>query len=128
MNTALNAGIFLAATVAVQALYKVFDNYIHKNEIAIKKTEEAQSRISDLNSGYESHKKTVEELASSYEKLSKGVDKATNTNLSLSDEDYQSYLDITNQLAEAFPTLQKTLDDNGNAILTLVSIIGLIVC
>lgn len=119
LNTALNAGIFLAATVAVQTLYKELDNYIRRNEIAIKKTEEAQSRISDLNSEYETHKKTVEELASSYEKLSKGVDKATNTNLSLSDEDYQSYLDITNQLAEAFPTLQKTLDDNGNAILTL---------
>lgn len=115
-------GSMLATFAAAEVLslaVKAFDNYIHKNENAIKLTEELNSKYSELNSKYESHKKTVDELAASYEKLSEGVDTSTNKNLSLSDEDYKSYLDITKKLSEEFPSLYQTLDDNGNAILTL---------
>ena len=115
-------GSMLATFAAAEVLslaVKAFDNYIHKNENAIKLTEELNSKYSELNSKYESHKKTVDELAASYEKLSEGVDSSTNKNLSLSDEDYKSYLDITKKLSEEFPSLYQTLDDNGNAILTL---------
>lgn len=75
------------------------------------------SKHEDLSSEYKSHKKLVEECAKSYEKLSKGVDTATNKNFDLQSEEYEEYLDITNQLAEAFPSLYQTLDDNRNAIL-----------
>lgn len=115
-------GSMLATFAAAEVLslaVKAFDNYIHKNENAIKLTEELNLKYSELNSKYESHKKTVDELAASYEKLSEGVDTSTNKNLSLSDEDYKSYLDITKKLSEEFPSLYQTLDDNGNAILTL---------
>lgn len=118
-NTALNAGIMLAFSIALQAIIKGIDSYVHRAENAINLTDELKSTHAEAAATLESHKKTVDELASSYEKLSKGVDTATNTNLSLSDEDYKEYLDITNQLAEAFPSLQKALDDSGNAILTL---------
>lgn len=106
-------------TKAIQLAAEAIDNYIHASEKAIEKTEELKSKHAEIASTYESHKKTVEDLTSSYEELAKGVDTATNTNLTLSDEDYKSYLDITDQLAEAFPTLRKTVDDNGHAILTL---------
>lgn len=115
-------GSMLATFAAAEVLslaVKAFDNYIHKNENAIKLTEELNLKYSELNSKYESHKKIVDELAASYEKLSEGVDTSTNKNLSLSDEDYKSYLDITKKLSEEFPSLYQTLDDNGNAILTL---------
>lgn len=49
----------------------------------------------------------------------KGVNKNTNENRLLSDEDYQSYLDISNQLAEAYPQLVSGTDAQGNAILNL---------
>lgn len=111
--------VTFAAAEALSLAVKAFDNYIHKNENAIKLTEELNLKYSELNSKYESHKKTVDELAASYEKLSEGVDTSTNKNLSLSDEDYKSYLDITKKLSEEFPSLYQTLDDNGNAILTL---------
>lgn len=39
----------------------------------------------------------------------------------MSDDDYQSYLDISNQLAEQFPTLISGYDAQGNAILNLGS-------
>lgn len=119
LNAALNAGIMLAVSVALKVVVSAIDNYVHASEKAIELTDELKSKYEDLNSEYESHKKTVDELASSYEKLSKGVDVATNKNISLSDEDYKEYLRITNELVDVFPSLYKTLDDNGNAILTL---------
>ena len=66
-----------------------------------------------------SHKKTVNELSGAYRRLSKGVDTDTNQNLSLPEEDYQSYLSIVNELADIFPALQSGLDENGNALLSL---------
>lgn len=49
LNTALNAGIFLAVTVAVQALYKVFDNYIHRVEKARERTSELFDEFKSMN-------------------------------------------------------------------------------
>ena len=117
LNTALNAGIFLAVSVALQTTVKAIDDYIHRNEILLEKAAEADSRINALNENYKSHKKTVEELGASYDKLSQGVDTATNQNISLSDEEYAEYLRITNELAETFPQLRTTVDENENAIL-----------
>lgn len=117
LNTALNAGIFLAVSVALQTTVKAIDDYIHRNEILLEKAGEADSRINALNENYKSHKKTVEELGASYDKLSQGVDTATNQNISLSDEEYAEYLRITNELAETFPQLRTTVDENENAIL-----------
>lgn len=118
-NTALNAGIFLVATLAIQGIANTIDDHVHSAEKAIELTEELKSKHEDANKEYESHKELVDNLTESYERLSKGVDTATNKNIDLSSEEYEEYLDITNQLAEAFPSLYKTLDDNGNAILTL---------
>ena len=51
--------------------------------------------------------------------MSKGVDKKTNANIGLSDEDYQTYLDISSQLATLYPQLQSGTDAQGNAMLNL---------
>lgn len=118
-NTALNAGIFLVASLAIKGITTAIDNYVNRAEKAIELTEDLKSKHEDVNKEYESHKELVDELAESYERLSKGVDTTTNKNVNLSSEEYEEYLDITNQLSEAFPTLYKTLDENGNAILTL---------
>ena len=50
---------------------------------------------------------------------SEGVNKFTNENKSLSTEEYQDYLDISNQLAELFPELVSGYDEQGNALLSL---------
>lgn len=119
LATAGNMLLFTAVMEGVQYVVNAVDSWIHADEIALEKAESAQSRIDDLNSSYKSHRDTAEELGASYDRLSKGVDTASNKNLSLSDKDYKSYLDITNQLAETFPTLRNGIDDNGNALLTL---------
>lgn len=101
-----NMLLFTAVMEGVQYVVSAVDSWIHADEIALEKAETAQSRIDDLNSSYKSHRDAAEELGASYDRLSQGVDTASNKNLSLSDKDYKSYLDITNQLAETFPTLQ----------------------
>lgn len=119
LSAAGNMLLFTAVMEGVQFVVNAVDSWIHADEIALEKAEDAQSRIDDLNSSYKSHRDTAEELGASYDRLSKGVDTTNNKNLSLSDKDYKSYLDITNQLAETFPTLRNGIDDNGNALLTL---------
>ncbi len=119
LNTALNAGIFLAASLAIQVIAKTIDNYTHRTENAIKRTDELKETYKKTAEKLSSLKKTADELAETYDRLSKGVNTATNQNRSLSAEDYQTFLDISNQLAETFPALLQKFDKNGNAILTL---------
>ena len=47
------------------------------------------------------------------------MNQLTGKNISLSDDEYKEFLDVSNQLAEVFPQLTKGYDDNGNAILDL---------
>jgi len=119
LNTALNAGIFLAVTVAVQALYKVFDNYIHRVERARERTDKLFDEFKQMNDTLADHRKTVSELADRYDELSKGVNKSDNKPFSLSTEEYEEFLDINEQLADSFPGLVKGIDENGNSILSL---------
>lgn len=119
LNMALNAGIFFIASVAIQGIAKALDNYIHRVDKAAEKTEEINSRIEDLNSKHKSHADLVKNVAKRYDELSKGVNSVDNSNVSLSDDDYAEFLDISNQLVDAFPELYNGLDENGNAILNI---------
>jgi len=46
LNTALNAGIFLAASLAIQSIAKVLDNYIHRVDNARERTDELAPGLS----------------------------------------------------------------------------------
>lgn len=61
---------------------------------------------------------SVRALADAYTQLSAGVD-GQNMNVSLSSDEYQDYLNISNQLAELYPSLVSGYDAQGNAILDL---------
>lgn len=116
------------------------DNYIHREENAIKAGEEAQQNINESVSSYDklnsslqtlgqtysdndtkisSSSDAISSLTEKYTELKEGVNSVTNENISLSDDDYQAYLDISNQLAQAMPSLQSGTDSAGNAILNL---------
>lgn len=119
LNTALNAGIFLVASLAIQGIVKALDNYIHRVEKARERTDELFDEFKQMNDTLADHKKTVSELADRYDELSKGVNLSTNDNISLSTEEYEEFLDINEQMAQSFPELAKGIDENGNSILTL---------
>lgn len=60
LNTALNAGIFLVASVAIQGIAKALDNYIHRLDNAKEALSSTQSELSSVN---DELKDTTDKLA-----------------------------------------------------------------
>jgi len=131
-------GGFLIAegiSLAIQGIY----NLVNADKIAIENGQKAQQEIKEVFDTYNGKVDTVkslgkkfaqdadsikttgdavESLTQKYVELRKGVS-SDNTNLTLSDKEYQEYLDISNQLAESFPSLVSGSDAAGNSILNL---------
>lgn len=137
--TALNMfGGFLIAEglgLAIKGIY----NLVNADKIAIENGQKAQQEIKEVFDTYNGKVDTVkslgkkfaqdadsikttgdavESLTQKYVELRKGVS-SDNTNLTLSEKEYQDYLDISNQLAESFPSLVSGSDAAGNSILNL---------
>ena len=98
LNSALNAGIFLAASFAIQAIATGIDNYIHRVENARERTAELFDEFSQRNDTLSAHKKVVADSADRYTQLSQGVDLSTNENRSLSTREYEGFLSIKEKL------------------------------
>lgn len=139
-STLANMGIAFAAGMAINVVVEWVDDYIHRSEKLIETGKEAQtsiketfdsfsegkSKIIDLGKSFADSEKDIkstgdvlDSIANKYIELSKGVNSLTNENKSLSSEDYESYLDISNQLAEQFPSMISGYDAQGNAILNM---------
>ena len=108
-----------AAAIAVHAIKKHKQAQEEAFESAKKNTEDAKSNIKSLQSEIKQNADTVDEAGKKYAELAQGVNQLTGKNISLSDDEYKEFLDVSNQLAEVFPQLTKGYDDNGNAILDL---------
>lgn len=118
-TTALNAAITMGASLIVTGIITAISNWIRQDEILAEKAETAKQKIDELNNDYKEHSQLVSDSAKRYAELAQGVDQLSGKNLSLNDDDYKEFLDLSNQLAEAFPTLSRHYDENGNAILQL---------
>lgn len=116
-----NAGINMLISSAITLALTALDNWIHAEEKAIEAGQKAGQTIDDISSKYKEQASIVDEAKESYANYAKGVNQLTNENVSLSEEDYQSYLDMSNQLAETFPSLVSGYDSAGNAMLNLGS-------
>lgn len=92
----------------------------HKQEMI----EEAQQEFADLQSTF-TDKLTASAQTIEYDELVKGVDSLGN-NVSLTEEEYQKFLDTSNALAEAFPELVVKTDEAGNSFLGLNGKVGTI--
>lgn len=107
--------------------FKALDKYVINRdkyeaealEQMSEKAQDAQSNIKSLQSEIKQNADTVDEAGKKYAELAQGVNQLTGKNISLSDDEYKEFLDVSNQLAEVFPQLTKGYDDNGNAILDL---------
>lgn len=115
LNTALSMGISFIISGVVSAI----SAWIHKTENMIKASDEALSKINSINDELKSNQKTVSDSAKRFAELSQSVDQLTGKNISLSTEDYEEFLNLSNQLAEIFPSLSRIYDENGNAIVQL---------
>ena len=137
-----NMGMGMLAGFAIDGAITLLDNIINYQDKLIEKGVNAKSSIDDTMSSFSEGKTTLDNLgksfasnaddikntgdaigsiANKYVELSNGVNKLNNENKSLSGDEYQSYLDISNKLADQFPSLVSGYDAQGNAILNLGS-------
>ena len=119
--------LITGVTKLVGAGFKALDKYVLNRdkyeaealEKMSEKAQDAQSKIKSLQSEIKQNADTVDQAGKKYAELAQGVNQLTGKNISLSDDEYKEFLDVSNQLAEVFPQLTKGYDDNGNAILDL---------
>lgn len=105
LGPVLGIGVAALAIGAGYALYKKHQQ---------KMIEEAKTAFTDAAEEL-TNAKSLQATAQKYDELSKGVD-SLGRNVSLTDEEYEKFLDYSNQLVEAFPELRIRTDENGNAI------------
>ena len=119
--------LITGVTKLVGTGFKALDKYVLNRdkyeaealEKMSEKAQDAQSKIKSLQSEIKQNADTVDQAGKKYAELAQGVNQLTGKNISLSDDEYKEFLDVSNQLAEVFPQLTKGYDDNGNAILDL---------
>ena len=117
--TATRLGGFLLKSIPYVAIAGLIFGVV--KSIASKQKQErietAENRFKKL-SETETSIKSQEANAIEYDKLAKGVD-SLGRNISLTDEEYEKFLDLRNQIGEAVPELIDHVDNAGNSILKL---------
>lgn len=99
------AGVAIAAGAALGISQKMDAKALERAQNAFKESE------NNLNEA-----KGAQKLAKQFDELSAGVDRFGN-NVSLSEEDYDKFLEISNQLGSIFPELIRYTDEEGNKII-----------
>ena len=112
----LQGGLIALASVAISAVIAGLDKLIETSD-------ELSERIDKLTSDYQNEhgelvkgKGDFESMATTYAKLSKGVD-GLGRNVSLTADEYAEYQSVVNSIAEQVPSLVAGYDSQGNAIL-----------
>ena len=119
-NFLFTTPVGLAITAVGSALIakSMYDSYKKGLEEASDKVENTlnshKSKITDLNK----FKESIPELSKEYDSLKEGVS-STGENLSLTNDEFQRYHEITSQIASACPNLISGYDSTGNAIINL---------
>lgn len=117
MNLLGNIAI-TAIIIGISKIVKGFVDLVNHVEITKKKVEDLKSTFQSALDTANSNAKRVEELADRYDELSDGVNNL-GENVSLTNEEYEEYNTLVNEIADMFPTLVQGYTDEGNAILNL---------
>ena len=121
-NMLLMWGISEAISLAITGIEHLINAEKYEQQAFENATETAKKYVDQIKETREESEKTsetAEKIANRYAQLAQGVNVNTNKNMSLSNDDYEEFLNLNKQLAELFPTLTKGYDENGNAILGL---------
>ena len=112
VNMMLGALVGFAANAAISWI----DDAIHKEERLAEAAKEAEQNINDRKKAFDDTKKSANQIAREFAELSQGVNQMTGENATLSTEDYERFLELSNQLVETLPNIGYTVDENGNKI------------
>lgn len=121
-TTALNAALTFGISAIITGVVSAFATWINSSKEITEAAEEAKDKIASINDDLETNTETVENAKQRYAELAQEVEnlgKVNQSRGSLSTDEYEEFLDLSNQLADVFPQLSKNYDDNGNAILNL---------
>lgn len=103
------------------ALYNASDSYediAEKNKEINNDISEINTNISQAVSNFKQIKQSADEAIPRFVELAEGVNKF-GKNISLTDEEYEEYISLSNKMAELFPEIDAGMDSNGNHILSL---------
>lgn len=108
------------AMFAIEGIANAIDNWVHAYEKSVEKVNELNSKWADMaEKQKEVQEITTGDSAERLLELSKGVDRKTGENISLTIDEYKEYQNLANQLASKFPSLVSYWDSEGNAVLDL---------
>lgn len=116
LGTAMSMVVALGVSFAITAIVNAIRNYINAEK---ELHEDVTQAISDYKSQDETlreNKATLDDLASRYTKLSKGVN-SLGQNIGLTAAEYEEYKSVSNQIGDILPDLVAGFDDQGNVIL-----------
>lgn len=116
--TTTPAGWALLAAAAIFTVVKVFDALTDSVEETQEKVDSLMEEFDSAISKANDNAKNIESIADRYEELSKGVDNL-GKNVSLTSDEFDEYNDLSNQIADMFPSLIKGWTDEGNVILSV---------
>ena len=80
--------------------------------------EQLTSNISSMATEYRNLRDSTTDIIPRFAELANGVNRF-GENVSLTDEEYEEFISLNNQIAEMFPELNMGMDSNGNAMLAL---------
>ena len=119
LNAVTTMGLSLLASWAIGGIISFFDNLYESPKEIAEAAQEAKNNIDELMNMLKNSRKTVEDSAQRFAELSQEVNMLTGENKSLSTEEYEEFLQLSNKLAELFPELNRNYTSNGDAIVQL---------
>ena len=124
VSTLISTVASMVVSFAIEKIADGVDYLVNYSKNITEAAEAAEAAVVDFQSSYKSIHDTVlgttgdNGIAQEFANLAQGVNRAGD-NVSLTSSQYERYLELSNQLADIFPTLTRHYDSNGNAILDL---------
>lgn len=121
-SIAASTAVFWAISAILSLITKGIDAIVNRKKKIKETADEAKNAVKDLKNELDNFKKSTKDVGKQYAELAQGIKnlgKANQSRGKLSTSDYEDFLNLSNQLADLYPTLTKGYDENGNAILDL---------
>lgn len=114
--SAINIGANLAVSAVIQGVATIADNVSHAQERAIESGNEVIQNYKDIQEQSAQSASWIEANGERYETLSKGVSRLGG-NLSLTNDEYEEYQQLSSQIAQQFPELVTGYDSLGTPVI-----------
>ena len=115
----LNWGAMMVITTVISWALGALDKFTNRAKYAQEALDAMSSKFKENSNDLKKSDDLIQQYGERYEQLAKHVDRKTNRNLGLSEEEYQEYLNIVNALGDSGLNIKIGTDINGNALLKL---------